>query len=182
VVSDKVAGSNEAFAMAETIAAFDSELASSNLRAGDAEVVRAMRQIAAEQREEALDSLIRAIRIADTTSGGLDQMLLKNAARALDAGQHVIRSAPPASLLVRTEIRVAGKGPAEPAWALHYQTAAEFRNKEELWHSYNFGEPLRIGNYIFRATPGKPQAREYREKVLVLADPTVLMLQPDDGN
>jgi hypothetical protein len=174
VVRDKgAAAGDEAFAMAAKIAAFDSELKSSKPPEGDAEVIRAMQQIAAEEREDAVETLDRAIRIANRTAGGLDNTLLNRANEALSSARRVMRAAPPPSLFVRTEITV-----AEPRSALHYQTAAEYKHKEEFWHSYNLGEKLRIGRYMFRARPGKAEAREYREMVLVLADPTAVNLQP----
>lgn len=177
VVRDQGAAGDEAFAVAEKIATFDSEWKSSQPLEGRTEVIRAMQQIAAEQREDAVETLDRAIRIANRTGGGMDKTLVKSAGEALASARQVISAEPPPSLFVRTEITM-----ADPQRALHYQTAAEYRRKEESWHSYNLGERLRIGRYIFRIQPGKPEAHDYRETILVLADPTVVKLQPVNEN
>jgi hypothetical protein len=139
----------------------------------DAQVRAAMWQIALESRNEAVDQLDLAYRVAEQTSAGnVDLKLVDKAKQGVERAREVMTSPAPPSLFVHTEIQV-----GKPNATLHYIDMASYKRQSTAWVSYDFGVPLHIGLYMFRLDA--PDVSEpYREEVLVLAEPTRHTITP----
>jgi hypothetical protein len=139
---------------------------------GKSDVLVAMQKIALDARNDAVDSLDLAYRVARMTSGVLDSEQINSAKQNVQIAKDILKATPPPRLYVRTAISSTVANAA-----LHYRTAADYKKKVGSWSSYTPGETLRIGRYVFRldaATGGEP----YQELVLVLSDPTEKMISP----
>ncbi len=159
--------------VARDIAAYDRKPTSPSARGADPAVVDAMRQLAQESRNEAVDQLDVTFRVAQSTSGALDTRLLRAARQSADMLTLIVRSPPPPSLQVRTEITS-----SIPNAVMHYCLRADYRKKACSWQSYNFGAVLHIGLYMFRVQSDAGAAQERDEQVLVLNEPTIRTILP----
>lgn len=159
--------------VAREIAAYDKGPKSPSARGADPAVVEAIRRLAQETRNDAVDQLDTTLRVAQSTSGALDARLLRAARQSADMLKQIIGSPPPPSLLVRTEI-----GSSIPNAVLHYCLRADYRKKACSWQSYNFGAVLSIGLYMFRVQSDAGVAQERDEQVLVLNEPTKVTILP----
>ena len=136
------------------------------------DVSAAMQQIALDARNDAVDSLDLAYRVAVKTSGVLDSEQIDSAKRNVQIAKDILKATPPPRLYVRTAISSTLTGAV-----LHYWDAADYKKKTGSWSSYTPGEMLHIGRYLFRvnsATGGEP----YKELVLILSDPTEKVISP----
>jgi hypothetical protein len=141
-------------------------------KSGKSDVSAAMQQIALDARNDAVDSLDLAYRVAGKTSGALDSEQIDSAKRNVQIANDILKATPPPRLYVRTAISSTLTGAV-----LHYWDAADYKKKIGSWSSYTPGEMLHIGRYLFRldsATGGEP----YQELVLILSDPTEKMISP----
>lgn len=137
----------------------------------DPAVAAEMQALAAEERNDSVEQLDLAYRVAKHSAGGLDGELIGDAQQKLDLAKEVMKTTPPDSLFVRTDISTS-------QGALHYCTKIEHREDPISWHSYNQGEKLHIGVYIFRTDTTSANGEPYEEQVLVLADPTSRKIVP----
>jgi len=137
------------------------------------EVARAMQQMADESRNEAVEQLDLTYRVAQETSGPLDSELLDGAKKNVEFVREIMRAPPPPNLNVHTAISA-----SVPNAILHYCLRADYLRKACDWHSYNSGALMPIGRYMFRveSSEGSPNIQE--EIVLVLNDPTQLVILP----
>ena len=159
--------------VAREIAAYDKDPKSPSVRGADPAVVEAMRQLAQETRNDAVDQLDTTLRVAQSTSGALDARLLQAARHSADMLKQIVASPPPPSLRVRTEINS-----SIPNAVLHYCLSADYRKKACSWQSYSFGAVLNIGLYLFRVQSDAGVAQERDEQVLVLNEPTKVTILP----
>lgn len=139
---------------------------------GKSDVAAAMQQIALDARNDAVDSLDLAYRVAGETSGPLDNQQIDSAKQNVQIAKDILKATPPPRLYVKTAISSTVTGAA-----LHYWDAAAYKKKVGSWSSYTPGESLHIGRYLFRldsAAGGAP----YQELVLILSDPTEKVLSP----
>lgn len=141
-------------------------------RKGKSDVSSAMKQIALDARNDAVDSLDLAYRVAGKTSGPLDSEQIDSAKQNVQIARDILKATPPPRLYVKTTISSTLTGAV-----LHYWDAADYKKKVGSWSSYTRGEMLHIGRYLFRldsATGGEP----YQELVLILSDPTEKVISP----
>lgn len=136
---------------------------------GNPEVIALMEAVALQNREDAIDELQKALVIASSTSGPLD-FLFGDAEKKVDETLEVLGTDPPASVWCKTEITAVPENSF-----IHYMTEGDFIDGLEEWSSYTIGELLRIGRYRFRVSGTNI---DYKERVLVIADPLVKQLQP----
>jgi hypothetical protein len=139
---------------------------------GKSDVSAAMLQIAMDARNDAVDSLDLAYRVAGETSGTLDSEQIDSAKQNVQIAKDILKATPPPTLYVKTAISSTVAGAS-----LHYWDAADYKKKVGSWSSYQTGETLHIGRYLFRmdtAAGGDP----YKELVLVLSEPTEKVLSP----
>jgi hypothetical protein len=139
---------------------------------GKSGVSAAMRQIAIDARNDAVDSLDLAYRVAGETSGPLDSQQIDSAKQNVQIVKDVLKATPPPTVYVQTAISSTVSGAS-----LHYWDVAGYKKKVGSWSSYTPGETLHIGRYVFRvdsAAGGEP----YQELVLILSDPTEKVLAP----
>ncbi len=141
-------------------------------RKSKTDVAAAMQQIAMDARNDAVDSLDLAYRVASETSGPLDSGQIDSAQQNVQIAKDILKAAPPPRLYVRTAISSAVTGAA-----LHYWDAADYKKKAGSWSSYTTGETLHIGRYLFRLDSAT-RAAPYQELVLILSDPTEKMISP----
>jgi hypothetical protein len=166
-------GSNpESTAVARRVQEIDAELEGWRAAhpSADHQVAAALTGAARELRDEAVWQLDLAYRVAERTSGPLDAALVLLAGGGADEARKVLRSPPPASAFVETRI-TAASGDA----ALRYMTAGEHRSGTGSWSTYNPGQRLRIGRYVFRIETTAGTA-PWVETLLVIEDPTVRQL------
>jgi hypothetical protein len=155
------------------VLAIDGQLKSKHgKRPGNSDVAAAMQQMTAEARNDAVDSLDLAYRVAEKTSGILDNGQIDSAKQNIQIAKHILNTAPPARLFVRTAISSSVTGAA-----LHYWDATEYKQKIGSWSSYTPGEQLHIGRYLFRVD-GENGHEPYEELVLILSDPTEKVISP----
>jgi hypothetical protein len=148
------------------------KLSKSRKRSGKSDVAAAMQQMATDARNDAVDSLDLAYRVAGETSGNLDSTQIDSAKQNVQIANEILKAAPPVRLYVRTAISSTVTGAA-----LHYWDAADYKKKVGSWSSYTPGDQLHIGRYRFRVDAvngGEP----YQELVLILSDPTEKVLSP----
>jgi hypothetical protein len=144
----------------------------SGKRAGKEDVAAATQKMALDARNDAVDSLDLAYRVAEKTSGVLDSGQIDSAKQNVQIAKLILKTTPPARLYVRTAISSTVSGAA-----LHYWDAADFKKKVGSWSSYTPGEPLHIGRYLFRVD-GVNDNEPYEELVLILSDPTERVISP----
>ena len=171
VPSSGALADDDAQHVARDVIAIDGQL-KSHKRRGKSDVATAMREMAVDARNEAVDSLDLAYRVAQETSGPLDSTQIDSAKQNAQIANEILKAAPPARLYVRTAISSTVAGAA-----LHYWEAANYKKKVGSWSSYTAGEQLHIGRYFFRVDAvngGEP----YLELVLILSDPTEKVLSP----
>lgn len=138
----------------------------------DPAVAGEMQAIALEARNDSVEQLDLAYRVAKRSAGGgLDVDLLGGAQKDIGFAKEIMQTTPPDSLFVRTDIFT-------PQGTLHYCTKVEHRENPISWHSYNSGKKLHIGMYVFRTDPTSGTGEPYEEEVLVLADPTSVKIVP----
>jgi hypothetical protein len=142
-------------------------------RASNPEVADAMRQMAEESRNEALEQLDLTYRTAKITSGPLDSQLLQSAKKNLDIVREIMRTPPPPNLNVHTKISA-----SVPNAILHYCLRGDYKRDVCAWHSYNPGALMPIGRYMFRVELVEPGSKAQDEEVLVLNEPTELVILP----
>ena len=173
VPSSGALANDSAQQVAQDVIAIDRRLKSKPQRpAGNSDVVAAMQEMAADARNDAVDSLDLAYRVAGETSGILDNGQIDSAKQNTQIAKLILDAAPPARLYVRTAISSTVAGAS-----LHYWDAAEYKKKIGTWSSYTPGEQLHIGRYLFRVDAvngGEP----YEELVLILSDPTEKVISP----
>ena len=157
---------------AREVETFDREIKNSRKQPGSRDVVEAMRQIAIDARNDAVDSLDLAYRVAEQTSGILDSEQLDSARHNIQFAKDILKASPPPKLYVRTKISSTAKGATIHCW-----DAADYKKKVGTWSSYTAGESLHIGRYLFRVQPGDGN-EPFQELVLVLSDPTEKTLSP----
>lgn len=159
--------------VAVDVVAIDGQLKPGKIgKKGKADVAAAMRQMAMDARNDAVDSLDLTYRIAGQTSGPLDSQQIDAAKENVQIVKDILKATPPPTLYVRTTISSTVSGAS-----LHYWDAADYKKKIGTWSSYTPGETLHIGRYLFRldsAAGGEP----YQELVLILSDPTEKVLSP----
>lgn len=160
--------------VARDVVAIDRQLKPSKggKRSSKSDVSAAIQQITLDARNDAVDSLDLAYRVAGKTSGVLDSQQIDSAKQNVQIVKDILKATPPPRLYVRTAI-----SSTVPGAALHYWDAADYKKKVGSWSSYTPGETLHIGRYRFRldsATGGEP----YQELVLVLSDPTEKVISP----
>jgi hypothetical protein len=173
IPADGQPGFNEtAHEAALDIGSLDREVKNPRKRSGDRQVLLAMRQIAVDARDDAVDSLDLAYRVAGETSGVLDPQQLDSAKRNIQFAKELLNAAPPPKLYVRTVISSTITGAT-----IHYWNAADYKMKVGTWNSYTAGDNLRIGRYFFSVHPGDGK-EPFQELVLVLSDPTERTLSP----
>jgi hypothetical protein len=174
VPSSGALANNTAQQVALDVIAIDGQLklSKSGKRPGKSDVPAAMLQMATDARNDAVDSLDLAYRVAGETSGTLDSTQIDSAKQNVQIANEILKAAPPVRLYVRTAISSTVTGAA-----LHYWDAADYKKKVGSWSSYKPGEQLHIGRYLFRVDAvngGEP----YQELVLILSDPTEKVLSP----
>jgi hypothetical protein len=158
--------------VARDITAFDRQKSLPGLRGASPEVAEAVRQLAQESRNEAVEQLDTTYRVARSTSAGvLDTGLLRAARQSVDVLKQIASSPSPPSLHVRTEVDA-----SSPNAVLHYCLRADYRRNACAWQSYTFGATVRIGLYMFRVQSNGAVAGE--EQVLVLNEPTRVTIRP----
>jgi hypothetical protein len=158
--------------VARDIAAFDRQKSLPGLRGASPEVAEAVRRLAQESRNEAVDQLDTTYRVASSTSAGvLDIGLLQAARQSVDVLKQILSSPSPPSLQVRTEVDA-----SSPNAVLHYCLRADYRRAACAWQSYTFGATVRIGLYMFRVQSDGAVVGE--EQVLVLNEPTKVTIRP----
>jgi hypothetical protein len=158
--------------VAVDVESLDREVKNSRKPPGNREVVAAMRQIALDARNDAVDSLDLAYRVAEQTSGVLDSGQLDSAKRNVQFAKDILKASPPPKLFVRTKISSTVSGAT-----IHYWNAADYTKKLGTWSSYTAGENLHIGRYLFRVHSSDGD-ETFQELVLVLSDPTEKTLSP----
>jgi hypothetical protein len=154
------------------VESLDREIKNPRKRSGNREVLQAMRQIAVDSRNDAVDSLDLAYRVAQETSGGLDSAQLDSAKRNVQFAKDLLNASPPPRLYVRTAISSTVNGAT-----IHYWDAADYKRRVGSWSSYTRGDNLHIGRYFFRVDTGDGSG-PFQELVLVLSDPTEKTLSP----
>jgi hypothetical protein len=173
VPSSGALANDSAHQVAHDVIAIDGQLKSKpRKRPGNSDVAAAMQQMAVDARNDAVDSLDLAYRVAGETSGILDNGQIDSAKQNVQIAKIILNTTPPARLYVRTAISSTVTGAS-----LHYWDAAEYKKKIGSWSSYTSGEQLHIGRYLFRidgANGGEP----YEELVLILSDPTEKVISP----
>lgn len=173
VPSSGALANDSAHQVAHDVIAVDGQLKSRpGKRPGNSDVAAAMQQMAMDARNDAVDSLDLAYRVAGETSGILDNGQIDSAKQNVQIAKLILNTTPPARLYVRTAISSTVAGAS-----LHYWDAAEYKKKIGSWSSYTPGEQLHIGRYLFRvdgANGGEP----YEELVLILSDPTEKVISP----
>jgi hypothetical protein len=173
VPSSGALANDSAQQVALDVLAIDRQLKSKpGKRPGDSDVGAAMQQMAADARNDAVDSLDLAYRVAEKTSGILDSGQIDSAKQNVQIAKLILNTAPPARLFVRTAISSTVTGAT-----LHYWDAAEYKKKTGSWSSYTPGEQLHIGRYLFRVD-GVNGGEPYQELVLILSDPTEKVISP----
>ncbi len=137
----------------------------------DPKVLAAMREIALESRNDAVQQLDLAQQVGQMTSGSgtWDSQLVQVAKRSIGRGMQVLNASPPESLFVEAKISTSVSNAT-----LRYCRGAEHGKTTSSWKSYNPGTKLEIGLYWFRVEAGQGQSEAYEEQVLVLNDPTIL--------
>ena len=141
------------------------------------DVERAMLEVAHSMRWEAAKNIDLAYRVAKKTSGPLDPGLIENATKLADDVKALLKTQPPDSVFVATNISTSVGG-AE----LHYMSLGNYnRQKKGGWSSYLDGQVMRIGRYMFRVQPPSLNQDIYQEIVLIISDPTRLRLVPVVG-
>jgi hypothetical protein len=130
-----------------------------------------LREIADQARNESLDQLDLAYRMARKTSGGLDGDLLESAKKNIDFAKAALKRKPSESLLVRTQIST-----PPPQATLRYCSKGD-RANPDCWQTYNTGSSLRIGRYVFRVE-SQGGGKAYEEMVWILEDPTEHTIVP----
>jgi hypothetical protein len=125
-----------------------------------------------DARNDAVDSLDLAYRVAGETSGPLDNQQIDSAKQNVQIAKDILKATPPPRLFVKTAISSTVTGAA-----LHYWDAADYKKKVGSWSSYTPGESLHIGRYLFRLDSAAGTA-PYQELVLILSDPTEKVLSP----
>jgi hypothetical protein len=145
----------------------------------DPKVLAAMREIALQSRNDAVEQLDLAQRISQETSGNgvWDRQLLQDAKQAIEWARQILNSSPPEHLIVETKIST-----SVSKARLHYCGAAEYRRPTPSWSSYDLGQRLTIGLYWFRVDAPQSQTEAFDEKVLVFDDPTVKTITPARGS
>src|ERR1700680_2268897 len=122
--------------VAKDIQSFDKQVKSKKYLAHvkNPEVAEAMAEIAAQSRNDALEQLDLAYRIAGKTSGELDNRLIDGAKHDINAATQVLSSPPPPSVNVRTQIST-----TVPNAALHYCRVDDFKENGNScgWESYS---------------------------------------------
>ena len=173
VPSTGALANDSAHQVAVDVLALDRRLKSKpSKRQPNPEVAAAMRQMAEDARNDAVDSLDLAYRVAGETSGILDNGQINSAQQNVRIAKTILNTPPPDRLYVRTAISSTVTGAA-----LHYWDAAEYKKKIGSWSSYTPGEQLHIGRYLFRVDGGSG-GEPYEELVLVLSDPTEKVISP----
>lgn len=142
-------------------------------RAVNPQVAEAIRQMAEESRNEALEQLDLTYRVAQETSGPLDTQVLKSAKENVDLLWEIMRGPPPPNLNVHTEISA-----STPNAMLHYCLRSDYTRNICAWHSYSLGALMPIGRYMFRVESVEAGGKAQEEEVLVLNEPTKLMILP----
>jgi hypothetical protein len=165
----------EAVAIAREIQSIDASLGSwrASSKTMDPAVVNAAEHIVLQLRDEAIAELAFAYEVAEDTAGPLDVRSLRNASRRAGDALGVFRVSLPSSVYVKTEITS-----SVPNAVLHYMSFADHEAKKRSWSSYNVGERMRMGLYVFRVqTPGSnPQV--YEEIVSIDQDPKRHQINP----
>jgi hypothetical protein len=144
----------------------------------NAEVRKAMFEIASQMQWEAAANIDLAYRVAKKTSGGpLDPSLIERASKLNADASALTKIQPPDTVYVSTEISTSVDGAA-----LHYMSLGDYyQNKDSGWRSYSDGQTMRIGRYMFRVQPPSPVQGIYREILLVISDPTKRKIVPVVG-
>lgn len=173
VPSSGALANDSARQVAGDVLAIDAQLKSKpGKRSANSDVAAAMQQMAADARNDAVDSLDLAYRVAGKTSGILDNGQIDSAKQNTQIAKLILNSAPPPKLYVRTAISSTVSGAS-----MHYWDAAEYKKKIGSWSSYTSGEQLHIGRYLFRVD-GTNGGQPYQELVLILSDPTEKVISP----
>lgn len=171
IPSSGALSNSDAQDVARDIQAVDRQLKPGK-KPGKENVAAAMQQIALDARNDAVDSLDLAYRVAGETSGGLNSEQIDSAKQNIQIAKDILKATPPPRLYVKTAISSTVSG-----GVLHYWDAAQYKKKVGFWSSYTAGESLHIGRYLFRLdspSGGEP----YQELVLVLSDPTEKVISP----
>lgn len=134
----------------------------------DEDVAIATIDTLSELREMSAMELDLAIRKADSVAGLLDMSLIRQGREYIDEAMGLFGTST-ARKNVPTRITT-----EPPAHVLHYMFVRDHQRKSQDWKSYNEGQLMHIGNYMFRVSftgeDGEP--RTYVEPVSILADPT----------
>lgn len=155
-----------ALELAKSIRAYDARRFEPNLLPGvaDSALREATIALATAMRDEALDQLDLAYRVARRTSATMDGALLANGQASMRKAAELL-SRPPPRLFVRTQINS-----SPPINRLEYMTAADFRKSAGSWLSYSYGQSMKLGLYVFRLRSAVGDALH---KVEVMTDPLV---------
>jgi hypothetical protein len=129
--------------------------------------------MADESRNEAVEQLDLTYRVAHETSGPLDSKLLDGAKKDVEFLREIMRAPPPPSLNVHTAISA-----SLPNAILHYCLRADYLRNVCDWRSYNSGALMPIGLYMFRVDGADAGSKTQVEAVLVLNEPTQLVILP----
>lgn len=143
---------------------------------------REMAAIANELREESVNEVDLAIRIARRTSSGIDAGLLKKAEGSLSLLRSMMKTPPPPSIFVSTDIKVI---PTDRL--IHFVSMSAYNAGTPFWESYTPQSRMRIGRYMFRVSPCNASEQTcsaseqaHCEPILILEEPTKRVLQPQD--
>lgn len=136
----------------------------------DSEVANRMLEVMQQNRADAA----RQLEDAWAASSSRSWTSVSENAAAADNNIQSVKSAMtgtlPGSLYCSTNITSASADSY-----LHYLPEGVYRDGGEDWISYTPGSKIKIGNYRFKVSGGQ---QEYNEKVTIMQDPFVHLLQP----
>jgi hypothetical protein len=163
-----------ALALAQSIIDFDDRRSGRDPfdNISDPDLRNTVTEMATTMRDDAVDKIDLAYRVARTTSSGLNGNLLTQGQELMSNVKKLLHR-PPTKLYVRTQItsRVDGA-------SIHYMSSSDYRKQSDDWMGYTFGQRIKIGVYVFRLQRNTGVGDPRFQKLEIMEDPLIRMLNP----
>lgn len=137
---------------------------------GDSTVLKNMIDVMIQNREDAVAELENAWLATNSRSWGSASEHVESANRNIESVRSAMGGSVPGSIYCQTQI----SSIIEDSH-LHYLPEGVYRDGSEDWISYTQGARMKIGNYRFLVSN---QGEPFDEKVTILQDPFVHVIQP----